>query len=159
MSWLPRVCSHELLKPSTPRWEKLIGVSLISISCSVRELWKFEGVSNELSRSIEVHYSIVLYRYSHVHTAYILCSKVHRRCLVDDNRGVHEALDEEGQYGEGLITRGKHHLLFDTIRNSTYWHRLLAEKMMLEPILFFTPSNSTIQQEVKNFHISVCFLL
>ena len=34
-SQLPRVCSHELIKPSLPRQEKSIGISFISLSCSV----------------------------------------------------------------------------------------------------------------------------
>ena len=54
ISWLPRGCSHEFLEPSAPRWEKSIDVSFISISCSVHELLKLEGVSNELAHSIVI---------------------------------------------------------------------------------------------------------
>ena len=38
ISWLLRICSHELLKPSVTQQEKLIVVSFISISCLVCEL-------------------------------------------------------------------------------------------------------------------------
>ena len=51
ISWLPRVCSHELLESSVPRREKSIDVSFVSMSCSVRELSKLEGVYIECTRS------------------------------------------------------------------------------------------------------------
>ena len=80
---------------------------------------------------------------------------MHRRCLYDDHRGVDEVLNETGQYGEGLITRGKHHILFDTVQNSTYWHRLLAEKVMLEPILLFSRSNASVRNSTAKFRVKV----
>ena len=43
ISWLPRVCSCELLEPSAPRQEKLMDVSFISVSCSVCELRRLGG--------------------------------------------------------------------------------------------------------------------
>ena len=52
ISWLPRVCSHELLKPSVSWQEKSIDVSFISILCLVRKLQKLEGVSSESASSI-----------------------------------------------------------------------------------------------------------
>ena len=39
---------------------------------------------------------------------------LHRRLLVDDHWGVGEALNETA-YGEGLVARGKHYLLFDFV--------------------------------------------
>ena len=39
ISWLPRVCRHEhLIKSCATRREKSIGVSFVSVSCSVCEL-------------------------------------------------------------------------------------------------------------------------
>ena len=40
ISWLPRVCSHELLEPSATRREKSLDVIFISISCSICGLQK-----------------------------------------------------------------------------------------------------------------------
>ena len=52
MSWLAQVCSqHELLEPSAPQQEKSIDVGFISISRSVCELQKVEGVSSECEGS------------------------------------------------------------------------------------------------------------
>ena len=75
--------------------------------------------------------------------------QIHRRCLYDDRRGVLEALNETGQFGDGLIIRGVHHVLFDTVQNSTYWHRMLGERMIMQPILLFEP-NETNYNEMKN---------
>ena len=61
--------------------------------------------------------------------------------LYDDNRGVGEPLNETGQNGDGLIIRGKHFLILDSIDNSTYCQRMIAEKLMMTPQLAFTKSS------------------
>lgn len=58
---------------------------------------------------------------------------VHRRLLHDDNRGVDEPLMELGQYGEGLVVRGKHLLVLDTPEASADVHRKLALQQYLSP--------------------------
>lgn len=58
---------------------------------------------------------------------------VHRRLLFDDFRGVGEELLEPGQYGEGLIVRGKHLLVLDTPEGSADVHRTLALKQYMSP--------------------------
>ena len=85
---------------------------------------------------------------------------MHRRCLYDDGRGVAEALNETGQYGDGLIIRGKHFLLLDSVENSTYWHRVIGERMMMEPVLFFASSSNSYDTLNRNFklRVSVVFL-
>ena len=52
ISWLPRVCSHELLEPSVTRREKSMDVSFVSISCLVRELQNIKWVSSEHAHSV-----------------------------------------------------------------------------------------------------------
>lgn len=73
-----------------------------------------------------------------------LLPQVHRRLFHDDSRGVGEALNEPGQFGDGLIIRGKHYLLLDTVNKSSTAHRLLGEQLMLEPQLAFLPSTGNI---------------
>ena len=67
--------------------------------------------------------------------------QVHRRLLFDDGRGVGEALDEKGLSGEGLIIRGKHLLILDTIDESAHTQRMMAEELMMTPELAFTPTD------------------
>uniref|UniRef100_A0A1X7VKL5 Alpha-mannosidase n=1 Tax=Amphimedon queenslandica TaxID=400682 RepID=A0A1X7VKL5_AMPQE len=66
---------------------------------------------------------------------------VHRRLLYDDKRGVGEPLDELGVNGKGLIIRGKHLLILDTIDDSAYTQRMMAEELMMTPELSFTLNN------------------
>ena len=53
--------------------------------------------------------------------------QVHRRLLYDDFKGLGEALNEKGQFGEGLIVRGYHYVLLDNYQNSTFYHRTLGQ--------------------------------
>lgn len=69
-------------------------------------------------------------------------SQVHRRTLHDDNRGVAEPLAEPGQFGTGLIIRGRHRVIVDTISKSTSLHRTLGEHLMLKPYPIFVPDPS-----------------
>ena len=81
---------------------------------------------------------------------------MHRRTLKDDHRGVDEPLNETGQYGDGLIIRGKHLLLLDDTINSTYHQRMMAEKLMLEPELAFAKSNdNSFDSLSKNYNVKV----
>uniref|UniRef100_H2Z3Z4 Alpha-mannosidase n=2 Tax=Ciona savignyi TaxID=51511 RepID=H2Z3Z4_CIOSA len=60
---------------------------------------------------------------------------VHRRLLGEDSKGVAEPLNETGQFGDGLITRGKHWLLLDTVTSSAKQHRLLGEEAFMSPLV------------------------
>uniref|UniRef100_H2Z3Y8 Alpha-mannosidase n=1 Tax=Ciona savignyi TaxID=51511 RepID=H2Z3Y8_CIOSA len=62
---------------------------------------------------------------------------VHRRLLGEDSKGVAEPLNETGQFGDGLITRGKHWLLLDTVTSSAKQHRLLGEEAFMSPLVMF----------------------
>jgi lysosomal alpha-mannosidase len=57
---------------------------------------------------------------------------VHRRLFDDDGKGLDEALNEPGQFGDGLIVRGSHYVILDNFNNSTLCHRLLGEKLLLK---------------------------
>ena len=61
---------------------------------------------------------------------------IHRRILYDDHRGVGEPLNETGQFGDGLIVRGKHIVLVDNFVNSTVLHRMIGEGLLtkMQPI-------------------------
>ena len=61
---------------------------------------------------------------------------IHRRILYDDYRGVGEPLNETGQFGDGLIVRGKHIVLVDNFVNSTVLHRTIGEGLLtkMQPI-------------------------
>ena len=61
-SWLPKICSHELLEPSACRQEKLIGVSFISMPCLVCMIPKLKWVLNEHECSIRIILSAWLRR-------------------------------------------------------------------------------------------------
>ena len=77
---------------------------------------------------------------------------VHRRLLVDDARGVGEALNESGVFGDGLIIRGRHWVVFDTVENSSATHRLLGEQLLLRPMLTFHRDRRSFSDYSKNYN-------
>ncbi|KAM4749190.1 lysosomal alpha-mannosidase [Rhinophrynus dorsalis] len=58
---------------------------------------------------------------------------VHRRLLHDDARGVGEPLLEAGEYGVGIVVRGRHLLLLDHPQESADQHRPLALQEYMSP--------------------------
>ncbi|NWW29159.1 MA2B1 mannosidase, partial [Falcunculus frontatus] len=64
---------------------------------------------------------------------------VHRRLLNDDNRGVAEPLDEPGEDGRGLVVRGRHRLLLDTVAAAADEHRPQAQEMVTSPYVVLAP--------------------
>ena len=84
--------------------------------------------------------------------------QVHRRLLYDDKRGVREPLNETGISGEGLIIRGKHLLILDTVDNSAYTQRMMAEELMMIPELSFT-QNEGIQLEDYNLKVVIIIII
>ncbi|KAM6229533.1 LOW QUALITY PROTEIN: lysosomal alpha-mannosidase [Spheniscus humboldti] len=64
---------------------------------------------------------------------------VHRRLLYDDNRGVGEPLVELGADRQGLVVRGRHLLLLDTVESAADQHRLLAQELFMAPYVVLAP--------------------
>ncbi|XP_064094192.1 lysosomal alpha-mannosidase-like isoform X1 [Macrobrachium nipponense] len=73
---------------------------------------------------------------------------IHRRLLHDDSFGVGEALNEEA-FGEGLVVRGKHHLIFSDLAppgcDFGCLQRSLGERVMMPPIMSFM--STTLPQQ------------
>lgn len=71
---------------------------------------------------------------------------IHRRLLVDDHWGVAEPLNETA-FGEGLVARGKHYLLFDeNDEEANRRQKLLANELYAQPLVTFSlpgDNNST----------------
>ncbi|CAL1531573.1 unnamed protein product [Lymnaea stagnalis] len=76
---------------------------------------------------------------------------VHRRLLNDDGKGVGEALNEPGTDGNGLIVKGIHYLLFDTVQNSASIYRPLAQEIFLQPQVTFSDLNVDPASYVQKF--------
>ncbi|XP_059486976.1 lysosomal alpha-mannosidase-like [Neocloeon triangulifer] len=78
---------------------------------------------------------------------------VHRRLVEDDGFGVDEVLDER-EWGKGMISRGRH-VLFVAPLGSNATARLrdiVQREMVLEPTLFFTPTNLSPEEWKQTFH-------
>ena len=88
----------------------------------------------------------------------IIFPQLHRRMLKDDKRGVGEPLNETGQFGEGLIIRGKHFVLVDDLDKSSAAHRLMAEQLLLAPRLSFNPSTATNLSQQYNTMVCINYI-
>ncbi|XP_033115581.1 lysosomal alpha-mannosidase-like [Anneissia japonica] len=67
---------------------------------------------------------------------------VHRRLLYDDYRGVGEPLNETGQFGDGLMVRGKHCVQLSKPSVAGKMHRSLGERLYMAPIVMFIPAGA-----------------
>ena len=72
--------------------------------------------------------------------------------MYDDHRGIFEPLNETGESGEGLVIRGKHLLILDTIDNSAHTQRMMAEELMMTPELAFTEDKGL---QLGNYNLKV----
>lgn len=72
--------------------------------------------------------------------------KVHRRLLYDDNRGVGEALSEDGR--QGALVRGTHRVLLERPSMAADGHRLMAQEMAAAPHVILAASGSPKVREV-----------
>ena len=68
-----------------------------------------------------------------------------------------EPINETGQYGDGLIVRGLHVLLFDTINVSTVYHRLVGEGLMLKPEYMFIDDTGLPSAFMAKYYTNVRF--
>ena len=71
----------------------------------------------------------------------------------DDFRGVGEALNETGQFGDGLIIRGSHHVLLTSVSEAATEHRTLAERIYMASTPIF--SQNIVQNWAELFHVNV----
>ena len=74
---------------------------------------------------------------------------VHRRLFHDDNFGVSDVLNEPGVDGKGLVIRGRHLLLVESIGKSAAKHRELGQQMFMEPLVTFTTNVSEADYRAK----------
>jgi len=65
---------------------------------------------------------------------------------------VEEPLNENGQFGDGLIARGKHLLLLDKIENSGKLHRQLGERLLLPATILIHNGSESISDFYKNYN-------
>lgn len=69
---------------------------------------------------------------------------IHRRILVDDNRGVEEALNEKQRNGsEGLVQKVRHFLVFDSKESFTTHARSMQSNFDSQPLIFISKSNTS----------------
>lgn len=76
---------------------------------------------------------------------------VHRRTLHDDSQGVGEPINETA-YGQGLVIRGRHYLLFQAPTTSALYHRPAAQNLYLSPIMTFALSGLSFNDYSKNYY-------
>ena len=76
---------------------------------------------------------------------------IHRRMAMDDNRGVSEDLNEPGQFGDGLIVRGRQWVVLETIDKSAALHRILGEELLLRPTLSFSNDSTNPHAYAQNY--------
>ena len=71
-----------------------------------------------------------------------------------------ESLDEPGQFGDGLIVRGKHLLLVDKIENSGKLHRQLGERLLLPATILIHSNKNSISEFSKSYNsmVSNCYI-
>ena len=75
---------------------------------------------------------------------------IHRRLLYDDHFGVGEPLNEPGRDGRGLIIRGSHFLQVAPIERAGRMHRLLGERIFMQPRAGVAAMEGTAEKWVQN---------
>ena len=69
--------------------------------------------------------------------------------------GPGEALNEPGVDGKGLIIRGRHFLFIDNMLNSTVYHRMIGEMLMLKEFPLFLPDSGAPSDYVQKYTTNV----
>ena len=83
--------------------------------------------------------------------------QIHRRLFHDDSRGVGEPLNETGQFGDGLIIRGSHHMLLTPVSEAAREHRTLGERLYMAPSIVFTENK--VANWSSAYHVQVLPLI
>ncbi|XP_039626448.1 lysosomal alpha-mannosidase [Polypterus senegalus] len=68
---------------------------------------------------------------------------LHRRLLVDDNRGVGEPLSEPGEFNDGLVVRGRQLIFLSSPEDASALHRPWAQQEYLQPQILLYPLPSS----------------
>jgi len=76
---------------------------------------------------------------------------IHRRLFHDDDFGVHEALNEPGVDGKGLVIRGRNILYLSKISSSAQFHRDFSQRINLSPILTFAAYSNSETDYINKF--------
>ena len=66
-----------------------------------------------------------------------------------------EPLNEPGIDGKGLVIRGRHLVVLDTVENSTVFHRALGEMMMMREFPLFIADSSAPSDFMKKYTTNV----
>ena len=64
-------------------------------------------------------------------------------------------MNEPGVDGKGLIVRGRHIVLLDNIENSTVYHRILGELMMMKEYPLFVADSSAPKDYMEKYMTNV----
>lgn len=80
---------------------------------------------------------------------------LHRRLMVDDGKGVGEALNETGRDGKGLVIRGSHYLMLEPTPQAARGYRPVAQEVFMAPLVALSESNLTPDKYVKVFNTQV----
>ena len=75
--------------------------------------------------------------------------------LHDDHRGVGEPLNEPGVDGRGLIIRGRHVVIVDNVEDSTIYHRMLGELLMMKEYPLFVSDSGDPKDYMKQYLTNV----
>ena len=75
--------------------------------------------------------------------------------MYDDNRGVVEPLNEPGIDGKGLIIRGRHLVVLDTVEDSNIYHRKLGEMLMLREYPLFVRDSGPPSDFMQKYYTNV----
>ena len=67
-----------------------------------------------------------------------------------------EPINETGLDGKGLIIRGRHCIILDSVDNSIVTHRLLGEALMLKPYVAFVRDTSNPKTWIDKYETMVC---
>ena len=94
---------------------------------------------------------------------FLLCEwyqylQIHRRTVYDDSRGVGEPLNEPGIDGKGLIVRGRHIVVLDSIENSTVYHRTIGEALMMREYPLFVTDTGAPKDFMQKYTANVLSL-
>ena len=64
-------------------------------------------------------------------------------------------MNETGIDGKGLIVRGRHIVVLDSVHNSTFYHRALGEMLMMKEFPLFVTDADTPKDYMQKYSTNV----